>query len=154
MHGFYSNLLTKNIAFGGDVETVATSAYTAGSKRQNKNLRNDDVNDEVAQEKREHLSDNSNRLHGGDVPPEKNEISSGKEQSEDDNAIKSTVLNNGDNNDGSIPAPSLKRPHEDISSTEPEPESSGATSNTAMPDKESLIQSAKERYLARKAAKK
>ena len=30
MHGFYSNLLTKNIAMGGDVETSAVSAYTAG----------------------------------------------------------------------------------------------------------------------------
>lgn len=31
---FYANLLTKNIAMGGDVEGSALSAYTAGSQRQ------------------------------------------------------------------------------------------------------------------------
>jgi hypothetical protein len=36
MHGFYSNLLTKNVAMGGDVEGSALSAYTAGSQRQSK----------------------------------------------------------------------------------------------------------------------
>lgn len=30
---FYSNLITKNIAMGGDVETSANSAFTTGSKR-------------------------------------------------------------------------------------------------------------------------
>lgn len=34
MQGFYTNLLTKNIAMGGDVSTSAVSAYTAGSERQ------------------------------------------------------------------------------------------------------------------------
>lgn len=34
MQGFYANLLTKNIAMGGDVASSATSAYTAGSSRQ------------------------------------------------------------------------------------------------------------------------
>ena len=34
MQGFYANLLTKNIAMGGDVSTSAVSAYTAGSERQ------------------------------------------------------------------------------------------------------------------------
>eukprot|EP00752_Nemacystus_decipiens_P014722 g13112.t1 len=33
MSGFYSNLITKNIAMGGDVEKSANSAFTAGSKR-------------------------------------------------------------------------------------------------------------------------
>ncbi|CAM9786008.1 unnamed protein product [Ectocarpus sp. 13 AM-2016] len=33
MGGFYSNLITKNIAMGGDVEKSANSAFTAGSKR-------------------------------------------------------------------------------------------------------------------------
>lgn len=32
-HSFYSNLITKNIAMGGDVEKSANSAFTAGSKR-------------------------------------------------------------------------------------------------------------------------
>lgn len=35
MQGFYANLLTKNIALGGDVETSATSAFTVGSQRVN-----------------------------------------------------------------------------------------------------------------------
>ncbi len=34
MQGFYSNLLTKNLAMGGDVKSNAISAYTAGSQRQ------------------------------------------------------------------------------------------------------------------------
>jgi hypothetical protein len=33
MSGFYSNLLTKNIAFGGDVEENAISSYTIGGNR-------------------------------------------------------------------------------------------------------------------------
>jgi hypothetical protein len=38
MHGFLSNLLTKNIAMGADVETSAVSAYTADSSRQRRKL--------------------------------------------------------------------------------------------------------------------
>lgn len=34
MQSFYSNLLTKNVAVGGDVNTSAVSAFTAGSQRQ------------------------------------------------------------------------------------------------------------------------
>ncbi len=34
MQGFYTNLLTKNISMGGDVDANALSAYTAGSVRQ------------------------------------------------------------------------------------------------------------------------
>eukprot|EP01040_Poterioochromonas_malhamensis_P020317 gene20317-24224_t len=34
MQGFYANLLTKNVAMGGDVKANAISAYTAGSERQ------------------------------------------------------------------------------------------------------------------------
>jgi coiled-coil domain-containing protein 55 len=34
MQGFYANLLTKNIAMGGDVSDYAISAYTSGSSRQ------------------------------------------------------------------------------------------------------------------------
>lgn len=34
MQGFYTNLLTKNVAMGGNVESSALSAYTAGSNRQ------------------------------------------------------------------------------------------------------------------------
>lgn len=41
MTGFYANLLTKNIAMGGDVGTSSTSAYTVGNERQ-KRLINDE----------------------------------------------------------------------------------------------------------------
>lgn len=34
MQGFYKNLLTKNVALGGDVDAHAVSVYTAGSARQ------------------------------------------------------------------------------------------------------------------------
>ena len=40
MHGFYANLLTKNIAMGGNVEN-AVSVYTAGSNRQNQIVSDD-----------------------------------------------------------------------------------------------------------------
>ena len=33
MQGFYANLLTKNVAMGGNVQGSALSAYTAGSQR-------------------------------------------------------------------------------------------------------------------------
>lgn len=35
MEGFYANLLTKNVAMGGNVDEHAISVYTAGSNRQN-----------------------------------------------------------------------------------------------------------------------
>lgn len=38
LHGFYKNLLTRNIAMGSSVQASATSAYTAGSERQKKHL--------------------------------------------------------------------------------------------------------------------
>lgn len=34
MEGFYANLLTKNVAMGGNVDAHAVSVYTAGSARQ------------------------------------------------------------------------------------------------------------------------
>lgn len=37
MHGFYANLLTKNVAMGGDVQH-SVSVYTAGGMRQNRML--------------------------------------------------------------------------------------------------------------------
>ena len=39
MQGFYSNLLTKNVALGGDVDANAVSVYTAGSSRQTQLLK-------------------------------------------------------------------------------------------------------------------
>ncbi len=42
MHGFYANLLTKNIAMGSDVSTSAVSAYTAGSERMKMRLGEED----------------------------------------------------------------------------------------------------------------
>lgn len=41
MQGFYANLLTKNLAMGGDVKANAISAYTAGSERQEQVLHED-----------------------------------------------------------------------------------------------------------------
>lgn len=43
MHGFYANLLTKNISMGGNVEN-AVSVFTAGSSRQNHVVSSEDVN--------------------------------------------------------------------------------------------------------------
>jgi len=47
MTGFYANLLTKNIAMGGDVGSSSTSAYTVGNERQ-KRLINGTTADEIS----------------------------------------------------------------------------------------------------------
>jgi len=44
MAGFYENLLTKNIALGSDIATSALSAYTSGSKRQQKLIEGNEIN--------------------------------------------------------------------------------------------------------------
>ncbi len=55
MAGFYSNLMTKNIAIGGDVEKNAISAYTAGSMRGEKVLgeREKETEKEIEEESEE-----------------------------------------------------------------------------------------------------
>jgi hypothetical protein len=60
MQGFYSNLLTKNVAVGGDVTSSALSAYTAGSNRQHHMEASAHENQEVKS------SSDTSKQQGGD----------------------------------------------------------------------------------------
>lgn len=74
MHGFYSNLLTKNIAMGNDVEGNALSAYTAGSERQKKLETSEDT---------QHTQSSQHPLIRKDLPlPDPHEKRSGDSQGE------------------------------------------------------------------------
>lgn len=111
MEGFYSSLLTKNIAMGGNVETHALSAYTAGSGGQQRILP---------------LS----RAEPSHPTP------AGKEESDGVPAAEAVVDRQESNHARLSPPSSPAR----------EPEPLPAASN------EDRIQSARERYLARKRA--
>ncbi len=145
MHGFYSNLFTKNIAFGGDVKTSATSAYTAGSQRHIQNLATDtptdtshDDLDLVAEETilptRDHHS--SEEDESG---------STLKEITTTENRSGGQQVSHAVTTSSSSSSPvTLKRPISDISVSGDPPPSVPAVS------KSEVILSAKERYLARK----
>jgi hypothetical protein len=141
MHGFYSNLLSKNIAFGGDVQASATSAYTAGSERQQALHRHHDQHDHHDQQQKDAAS-----------PP-------------------SHPSSSSSSSSPSLSSSSLKRPHDDISqhTAEPKPEAAVAVQEPVQEpvhepvavqepavveeQRTAIIQSAKERYLARKKHK-
>lgn len=61
MSGFYTNLLTKNIAMGGNLEESALSAYTSGSKRQSSLLLNSNSDSSIKEEQ----GRNKNKDAGG-----------------------------------------------------------------------------------------
>jgi hypothetical protein len=121
MHGFYANLLTKNISMGGNVAENAISAYTAGSLRQQKvlptgsssmNTATDDLIPKKNLQGEEHNLESSNRF-----PAENGNV-------------------NGTKN---------KKVHEDRSVPLQSKESSDSKQS-----KEKAVNAAKERYLARK----
>jgi hypothetical protein len=136
MHGFYANLLTKNIAMGGDVAESAVSAYTAGSRRQQLRLGDEAP---TAEER------------VGSVPVTANEeprkratevVDAAADQERDDREDKrrkvestATVL------EPKVPAAAA-----------PAPQASPVTEPVPVPvvSKAELILSAKERYLLRK----
>jgi hypothetical protein len=149
MHGFYSNLLTKNIAMGGDVTTSAVSAYTAGSRRQQKHLGEEDgegVGGEGAGEREERGAQDTGeaeeRQRKRPIESERQNVEQSSEREQEaekrrkvEPEIQQTAIAALE---GSLvptltPAPPLPTP-------EPVPVAS----------KETLILSAKERYLQRK----
>ena len=144
MHGFYANLLTKNVAMGGDVKGSALSAYTAGSQRQS------------------HMDSSSSRVDSS-IPPPASEIDvdiseasdvqlkrkhSASSVTEDDSntssggdAVKSVRFEsdqNVQNNDTLTDIPSEGVP------TEPD--------IVPIASKSEIISSARQRFLDRKAA--
>lgn len=133
MHGFYANLLTKNIAMGGDVAESAVSAYTAGSRRQQ--LRLGEEMPQVEESAKEAMVD---ALPKGHSEGERAPVADPEEQRKrpSDEAI-------GDRDD-------KKRKIE----SPPVPEVATKSMPTPTPEpvvsKVELILSAKERYLQRK----
>lgn len=135
MQGFYSNLFTKNIAFGGDVAASATSAYTAGSDRQRMRL-------------------SEQEQQGGDTADkeETKEQAARDEQKQEEEGKQSVKrprdeLTSGDET-SKVQKTEAEKEQEPVKESEPEKERAPAVS------REESILSAKERYLARKNSKK
>ena len=145
MHGFYANLLTKNIGMGADVDKAAVSSYTHGSKR---NARMEPVKEEPAPAPAPAAGDD-------DEANAARALSTFDENSKDDEAqaaararaafcaargyadVAERLANNADVDEKHLGA---KRP-------KPEPEPAAAVDSSAA------ALSAKERFLARKRAK-
>ena len=156
MQGFYSNLFTKNIAYGGDV-SAATSAYTAGSERQRMR---------ISEQVQEQVQEQEEGVHS----PHEAHSSDDSVQQKDASGTPHTHS----------PTPSVKRVREDTSSEKQSEQTHDVThSNTheeearsekkqkvegvsegvsegvaVVVSREAVIMSAKERYLARKNSKK
>ncbi len=128
MHGFYANLLTKNVSMGGDVVTSAISAYTAGSARQGVML-GDEVGEKVENEgDKQDQEVNRNKRAMADVS--ENE----ENKNNDENVDKRKLFKSADSREETLVS----------------------TNSTAIPvdvpvvARETVVASAKERYLARK----
>ena len=145
MMGFYSNLLTKNIAMGSSVEDTAISAYTAGSKRQLTLLE--------GKKEAIHLNNESN--NGETCASNNVDTSNNKIKSEThDNAV--VIKSNG--SAGLVDYSNIVPEHEtnrlmDVSQSTPQDIAPIQNIIVAKPSMSS-IQSAKERYLARMQANK
>lgn len=136
MMGFYSNLLTKNIAMGSNVESSAISAYTAGSERQKMKLESSGGGNAVKTGTRERDDNNTEE--------QRNVRQKTEEKSEDSSA--STVPPPQTANSSAVQA---STPYAELSNSAP----GGKEIEVPVVSKEEKILSAKERYLARKSNK-
>ena len=148
MHGFMSNLLTKNIAMGADVERSAVSAYTAGSSRQQKKLNEEEQGGE---EKREVEQQEQARSESGGRGKSSNErdttVVSGNKRLHDD--ISQDISGNDKDTQNVLPSQEKDDDRKIISS--PGPTSSGKeVPDTKKASKEDAVKAARERFLARK----
>jgi coiled-coil domain-containing protein 55 len=123
MQGFFSSLLTKNVAMGGDVKANAISAYTAGSERQEQVL-----------EDRSKPGNNSS----GSI-----ENDSSHRQVSEDAPSSSMKRPRSPSEEEQFPVSSLDNKHS-------ADQSSVASPVPKMQRKEDAVLSARERYLARK----
>lgn len=166
MSGFYANLLTKNIAMGGDVTASAVSAYTAGSQRQQSALSSSSS------------SSSNNELKGNEVDT-RNEIHASSASSLKSDYEDVNYANHTDHADADLALPQTggKRAHSPDSGVHPHKATAldsielrqqtqlvSTTAAAAMPpqlsttasaaDKSAtaaaVVESAKARYLARK----
>jgi hypothetical protein len=156
MEGFYANLLTKNIAMGGDVSAHAVSVHTAGSARHAHLLHSDEpVSSATAAAAAADAS--ANQVRAGDPTAATFSASTGE-------SGPSGGARDGSHDISSQPEPSMHT-HGDRSDTEdpqvqvPQQQQVGAPSASASKtptqpgvDKKEVILSAKDRYLARKRA--
>lgn len=138
MHGFYANLLSKNVSMGSDV-SHAVSAYTAGSNRQSTLLEQQD--DAVAGGAASSSNNNGNNI--------------ARKQSDKDSVVveesSSASVSDPLEDEGGVGGGGTKRPRENDSGAVED--GSIVVSPAVEPvvvDKESKILSARERYLARK----
>eukprot|EP01041_Mallomonas_annulata_P001475 gene1475-2838_t len=154
MEGFYSNLLTKNLAMGGDVEASAVSAYTAGSVRQAVRLDGDnhDHPQHIAPESQ--APSHSNSCDDKDIGNDDDYSSQRKRARHEDKEkdVKTAVA-----------AVTLSIAHPNTEQIADKPDNVTNVSDNippvvkevvvevVVPRREEVVISAKERYLARKA---
>lgn len=139
MQGFYANLLTKNVAMGGDVKANAISAYTAGSERQEQVLQEDG---------RGESSLPPDRTARSSSPP----TSSRHDNDESHSGLgkRPRSPSTSDHGHDRKRAGNEESPE---SSTKPQKRSSDDSvpmATAPAPKKEEIVLSARERYLARK----
>jgi hypothetical protein len=151
MEGFYANLLTKNIAMGGDVSAHAVSVHTAGSARHAHLLHSDEP---VSSATAVAADASTNRATAGAPTAATSSANAGE-------SGPSGGARDGSRDISSQPEPAMHT-HGDRSDTE-NPQGQvpqqqvGAPSASKPPtqpgvDKKEVILSAKDRYLARKRA--
>lgn len=177
MEGFYANLLTKNVAMGGDVDAHAVSVYTAGSSRQSHVL-----GEPAAPEAKKSFK--FNHAHAGTAASSSSSsaaaaVGGGEDEKNgyysdapDANAAETSRYVDSSKSKVSRPVvageseeqePAPKAPRVEaqaVVSSSVEPHSVPAAlapvapvaAPMAVPDKNAVIMSAKDRYLARKRA--
>lgn len=163
MEGFYANLLTKNVAMGGDVDKNAVSVYTAGSARQSHLLSEPQVPSAAgATLPAQSSTSGSSSSGGGGVS---HSASSGSRTQEAEKEAASAHDDHEDDSrilDKSRNAGSAEQPRKAQRIAEQSPADTDAVSELPMVssvkptvpvvDKVEQIMSAKDRYLARKRA--
>lgn len=153
MHGFYSNLFTKNISFGGDVSS-ATSAYTAGSERQRRRLEDPSHEDSQSSgEKRKSSSEEASEKEATSEETVEDANQSAKEVS-----IEGTTTSSGEEkgSDGRKDNSDGYKGIGDVSKGSGDGDGSKGSKDGgegAEEARQKAIQSARERFLARKRRK-
>jgi len=140
MHGFFSNLLTKNIAMGGDVQH-AVSAYTAGSDRQRRRMEEEDISpvekvDSPKQPNQDSMSPKSNTVESNRSPASEKDVNESAEPPTQCVGTKRTI-----EEATATDSADIEKETEPVKKTPPA---------ASVISKEEAIRAAKERYLARK----
>jgi predicted phosphatase len=135
MQGFYQNLLTKNVAMGGDVEGSAVSAYTAGSKRHTQINSSSGSGESINKEKQQSSAESK----------VDNEGASDKETEKNKRKHESVTTTHSENR-GNVALKVLRtEDKEDTNLSELLP-------SEPIPTKEEMVSSARQRFLDRKLA--